>query len=151
MKENFNYLGLTRNLVTKIVKGHSIEALNKIPTGYNNNLIWNFGHLVVTQQLLCYKMSGLDCLVPQELIDKYRKGTQPTASIGKEELDQLFDLSATCLSKTAEDYENGVFQNYHPYQTSFGAHLQTIEDSIRFNNIHEGFHLGYMMALKKVI
>jgi len=34
----------------------SLEQLNKIPEGFNNNLIWNIAHCVVTQQLLCYKV-----------------------------------------------------------------------------------------------
>jgi hypothetical protein len=35
----------------------TLEQLNKIPEGYNNNLIWNIAHVVVVQQMLVYKLS----------------------------------------------------------------------------------------------
>ena len=34
--------------------------------------------------------------------------------------------------------------------TSYNVILKTVEDAIVFNNIHEGLHLGYMMALNRL-
>jgi len=38
---------------------YTLEQLNKIPEGFSNNLIWNIGHIIVTQQVLIYKLSNL--------------------------------------------------------------------------------------------
>ena len=42
-----------RKTSLKVLSGLSMVALNTIPPGFNNNLIWNFGHVVVSQQTLC--------------------------------------------------------------------------------------------------
>jgi hypothetical protein len=47
------------------------------------------------------------------------------------------------------DYQEGIFRHYVPYKTSYGVELNNIDDAIIFNNIHEGLHLGYMMAMVK--
>ncbi len=151
MQKQFDFLRITRDNCLAIIDQYSIDRLNHIPTGFNNNLIWNLGHLVVTQQLLCYKLSGLDPHVSNEWIAKYRKGSKPEAFIDEAELSQLRQSSALCIDQTMLDYENGLFQNYKEYRTSYNATLNSIDDAISFNNIHEGLHLGSMMALRKLL
>ncbi|RZL12338.1 MAG: DinB family protein, partial [Pedobacter sp.] len=36
----------------------STEQMNFIPVGFKNNLAWQLGHVVVSQQILCYRLSG---------------------------------------------------------------------------------------------
>ena len=50
-----------------------------------------------------------------------------------------------------EDYHKGVFKTYNEYTTSYNVTLNNIEKAIMFNNVHEGLHLGYIMALKKAL
>jgi hypothetical protein len=50
-----------------------------------------------------------------------------------------------------KDYAAGLFNEYKAYPTSFGVTLSEIEEAIMFNNVHEGMHLGYCIALRKVI
>ena len=61
----------TRKFLKNILDNHSLEAFYKIPPGFNNNILWNIGHVVVTQQLLAYKLSGLPMIVSKSLISKY--------------------------------------------------------------------------------
>lgn len=146
-----NYLVITRNNVLNLVNKLSVEQLNKIPAGYNNNLIWNFGHLLVTQQLLCYGLSEIAMNVPSKWIEKYRKGTRPQEIISSEEIREIKSLFLEMPKMLTADYEKGIFQNYSTYETSFGITIHNIEQAITFNNIHEGMHLGYMMAMRKQI
>jgi hypothetical protein len=44
-------------MVSKFLSGYNLDQLNTIPEGFNNNLIWNIGHIIVSQQLLVYKLS----------------------------------------------------------------------------------------------
>ena len=67
MKEQFELIRQTRTRFIDIVNGLSIEELNEIPSGMNNNIAWNFGHLVTAQQSLCYALSGVDLDVTEEL------------------------------------------------------------------------------------
>ena len=77
MNEQFDILKKSRELVLKELEGLTLEQIHKIPEGFKNNIAWNVAHLVVTQQLLHYKLSGLNPLCPDDLIDGYRKGTFP--------------------------------------------------------------------------
>jgi hypothetical protein len=58
MDFTFQVLRNTREIFKKIIEQNALEDLNKIPNGFNNNIIWNIGHVVVSEQLLAYKLSG---------------------------------------------------------------------------------------------
>ncbi len=42
-------------LKIKYLKIFKILQHRVYPPNFNNNLIWNIGHILVTQQLLCYR------------------------------------------------------------------------------------------------
>ncbi len=140
-----------RRLMQKILESHSLEQLNKVPEGFKNNLIWNIAHVVVTQQLLAYKLSGLPMLIDDEMVNKYRKGTKTEGAVSQQEVDQIQSLLFSTLDQTEKDLEAGVFRNFTEYPTSTGFVLKSTEDAINFNNFHEGIHLGYVLALKKAL
>ncbi len=124
--------------------------MNKIPDGFKNNIIWNIGHIVVTEQLLLYRLSGMPTLVSDEMIEKYKIGTKPEAFVTQEEVDEISELLFSTIKKTQEDYNNNKFENYKEYTVSTtGNTLKNIDDAISFSLFHEGIHLGYILALKK--
>lgn len=138
-----NMLGLMQDL--------SIEQLNAIPPGFRNNLLWNYGHVIVTQQLLCYSLSGLKPIIDKARIESYRKGTAPQGEIDQAEFQALQSLSATALLQFEADYAQGVFQNFKLYPTSYGIELSRIEEAFQFNLAHEALHLGTMMSIRKLV
>ncbi len=144
-------LKVSRENTLALIENLSTEQLNLIPEKFNNNLIWNLGHLVVTQQLLCYKLSGLDCAVSEDLIQRYRKGTAPEQDASKEEITLIKQLALSLIESTHQDLKEGVFKNYTPYMTSFRVELTSIEEALSFNNVHETMHYGYMRALYKLV
>lgn len=149
MKVQFDVLRKSRELVAKELEGLSLEDIHKIPEGFKNNIAWNVAHLVVTQQLLHYRLSGLDCLCKDELIDAHRKGTTPTKIFTQEEFDEVVELLLGLPDTLEEDFEAGIFTNYTEYPTSTGFVLSSIEKAIPFNNFHEGIHYGIIRAIKK--
>ncbi len=154
LQTDFDILNITRNNIKNIVKSCSIEQLNTIPAGFNNNLIWNFGHVIITQQLLCYGLSGINMYASNEFITKYRKGTKPsdTTPISMEEYNQLQELMEYTTLQIQEDYNAGKFtEPFKEYTTSYNMTLKSTEDAIRFNNVHESMHLGQCIFLKKFI
>ncbi|CAM1349387.1 DinB family protein [Tenacibaculum insulae] len=151
MNKQFEALKKSRELVLKKIEGLSIEQLHKIPEGFNNNIAWNVAHLVVTQQLLHYKLSGLNCLVSDELIEKYKKGTVPTETFSEEELEEVKELLLGLPDTLKEDFEAGIFTEFNEYKTSAGFLLDSFKSAIIFNNLHEGMHLGIIMALTKLV
>ena len=151
MKIQFDVLRKSRNLVLKELEGLTLDKIHKIPEGFKNNIAWNVAHLVVTQQLLHYKLSGLNCLCPDDLIDDYKKGTVPTKTFTEEEFDEVKDLLMGLPDTLEEDFEAGIFENYREYPTSTGFVVTSIETAIVFNNFHEGIHYGIIRSLKKFL
>lgn len=142
---------VNRKLIEKILDNHSLEQLNTVPEGFKNNLIWNIAHIVVTQQLLMYKLSGLPMIIDDQMVDTYCKGTKTEGSVTTEEVAKVKELLFTTLDKTETDIAKGIFKSYNEYETSTGFVLKSYEDAMQFNNFHEGIHLGYILALKKAV
>ena len=138
-----------REIMASFLDGFSLKELNEVPKGFNNNIFWNIAHLVVTQQLLTYNLSGLSMLIEDEFVNKYRKGSKVEIEVSQEEVNQLKELLFSTLERTQEDYKNGLFKNYKEYTVTTKSSLTNIEQAIEFNNFHEGIHLGYILAMKK--
>jgi hypothetical protein len=152
MDFTFQVLKNTRNIFTKIIENNDLKDLNKIPEGFNNNIIWNIGHVVVSEQLLAYKLSGLEPMLSDEIINKYRKDSKPQGALTQEEVDEIKALLLPTLDKTASDYTNGVFKDYNAYTVSTtGNTLNNIDEALQFIAIHEGLHYGYVLALLKAV
>ena len=135
----------------KELEGLTLDDIHKIPEGFKNNIAWNVAHLVVTQQLLHYKLSGLNPLCPDDLIEAHRKGTSPTKTFTAEEFEELKELLIGLPDTLQEDYEAGIFENYTEYPTSTGVVLDSMEIAIPFNNFHEGIHYGIIRSIKKFL
>jgi hypothetical protein len=151
MKVQFDILTKTRSIILYYIKELSLDQLHIIPDGFNNNIAWNIAHLVVTQQLLHYKLSGNDCLVSDELIAAYQKGTSPSVEFSQQAFDEVLELFQGLPSTLEEDFEAGIFKEYSAYKTSTGFVIDSMEKAIIFNNFHESLHLGVIMSLKKLV
>ena len=141
----------TRKFLKSFIENLSLSELNKVPDGFNNNIIWNIAHVIVTQQLLVYNLSGLPTIVSNEMIDSYRKGTKPLRDLNQAEVDAISNLLFSTLEKTKDDYDSKLFQTYNQYTVTTKNTISNIEEAIEFNNFHEGIHLGYILALRKSI
>ncbi|MBC3756812.1 DinB family protein [Hyunsoonleella sp. SJ7] len=152
MEFTFQVLNNTRGIFKKIIENNSLEDLNKVPKGFNNNIIWNIAHAVVSEQLLAYKLSGLESSLSDEMINKYRKDSKPNGDVSQVEVDEIKGLLHSNLEKTQEDYYNDVFQDYNAYTVSTtGNTLNNIDEALQFIAIHEGLHYGYVLALLKAL
>ncbi|HEX2900728.1 MAG TPA: DinB family protein [Bacteroidia bacterium] len=151
MKTQFEILRQTRANFLKLIDGHSLATLNQVPVGYNNNLIWNFGHAIVSTQLLIYRPTGQPMHIDDALIEKYRRGTKPDGKVNSAELETLRTLCKTTLDALEADHAAGAFSQFEAYTTGFGVHLTSAEDAMRFIPLHEALHLGYAMALKRML
>jgi len=148
----FQVLNNTRGIFNKIIEANTLEDLNKVPKGFNNNIIWNIAHVIVSEQLLVYKLSGLGSMLSDDMINNFRKGTKPNGNVSAEEVKDIQNLLFSTIKKTHEDYIKGVFKEYNAYTVSTtGNTLTNVEEALQFTAIHEGLHYGYILALLKAI
>ena len=151
MNIEFEILRKSRNSILEIIDGYSIAQLNKVPAGFNNNIVWNVAHLVVTQQLLCYSNSGLDISVSDEMVARFRKGTAPLKLVSEVDFEAYKRMFVELPLQLERDYKIGVFKKYHEYTTSLNVKIIDIDSAIGFNNYHEGIHLGVILGIVKLI
>ena len=151
MKIQFDVLRKSRDLVLKELHGLTLAQIHTIPAGFKNNIAWNVAHLVVTQQLLHYKLSGLNCLCPDDLIEAHTKGTLPTKTFSEEEFEEVKELLVGLPDTLEEDFEAGIFVNFNEYPTSTGFVLNSLETAMIFNNFHEGVHYGIIRSIKRFV
>ncbi len=151
MKFLFEALDQFRANSWKAIEGYSEEQLNKIPEGHGNNLAWNLGHMVASQQGLCYRLGGVPLLVPDSFIQLYKKDSSPktwTKPADMKEIKHYFEVTSAVFQK---DYKDNKFKNYTEYKTSSGATLKTIEDGLIYNYGHENLHYGVILSLRKLV
>jgi len=141
----------SRKLYAEYFDKYSLEQLNTIPAGFNNNLIWNIGHIIVAQQSLIYRLSNLEMYISEDLLNKYKPGSRPTQDVSQEEVDELKTLLLLLPEKTKNDFNEGRFITFNGRMTGTGFMLTTLHDAFEFNNFHEGLHLGMMMSIRKFV
>lgn len=139
-----------RNFI-QLMDEMTIAELNIIPPGFNNNIAWNFGHIVVSQQKLCYMLSELPLKLGEQYIRRYQKGSKPEKFIDQEEINYLKEKACTLIDELRIDLKAGIFRNFNPIKLHFGLELKAIEDAINYFQNHDALHLGFATAIKRAI
>ena len=57
LSSSIKMLKTERQLILRGIENLSDEQLLKIAEGSKNNILWNLGHIIVTQQVLHYTLS----------------------------------------------------------------------------------------------
>ncbi|WP_207423882.1 DinB family protein [Desertivirga brevis] len=151
MESIFDAWMTSRQLYSDLFDKYSLDELNNIPKGFNNNIIWNIGHVIVAQQSLIYKSSAQSMLISEDLFHKYKPGTKPTEVVDQEEADELRQLLTTLIPLTINDFHSGKFKVFNARTTGTGFLLSSLTDAFVFNNFHEGLHLGYIISIRKFL
>ena len=140
-----------RKLIQQALSGLAEEAYFNMPLGFDNNIAWNLGHIIVTQQALHYRLSGLPTVTTREDVVMFKTGSSPADWLNQPDISRLLLLLAETGPKLRDDYAAGLFANFQSYTTSTTIALPTIEDALAFNNFHEGLHLGTILALRNFV
>ncbi|BDD03337.1 DinB family protein [Aureibacter tunicatorum] len=139
-----------KNLINNL-EDLTVKELNHTPKGFNNNIIWNVGHALVSQQALIYSTSNLPMHISNELFNLFKSGTKPESELNAKDIALIkFKLTET-MEITEKDLGSNIFKNFKSKTTRTGFHLGSLDDAISFNNYHEGIHYGLIMSIRKFI
>jgi len=151
MTKQIEIIRKTRSFLLDHVKDLTTEQFNKIPEGFNNNIIWNLAHLIAAQQGVCYIKAGLAPRLDEDFINAFKSGTKPGNPLSEAEIENIKSLLFTTLDQLEDDYNSGVFGNYTAWTVRYGVEFTNIEDAITFLPFHEGLHSGFTTALKRLV
>lgn len=152
IEQAFTLLHNLRTALKHELENHTLEQLNTIPEGFNNNIFWNIAHCVSVQQALYYRLSGLTPPAEEKWVRNFGRGTAPTQAATAEEVEELRELLWRSVDWARANWADGLFKIFNPYTVhTLGHTLSNVDQAIQFNNIHESIHYGYILALKKLV
>ncbi|MEX1001930.1 MAG: DinB family protein [Crocinitomicaceae bacterium] len=142
----------TRENILRLVETLSLDQINKIPDGFTGNIAWHLGHMLVTHKGLVYQLNSVAGNLDQEFVQKYKKDSKPEQPINQGELDYIKKELKSQVKELEEDVNSGdVFGKNIPYKTAYNYEITNLEDAVKFNNIHQAMHVGYILALKNLV
>lgn len=151
MKKQLEIIRKPRLFLLNSINGLSLDQLNEIPNGFNNNIIWNMGHMIAAQQGVCYVRMGLPPYTGEEFFNRYKPGSKPAGPVTAAEVDQIKELLFSTLEQLERDYDQGIFKAYVPWNSRYDVAINNIDEALLFLPFHEGLHLGCITALQKLI
>lgn len=148
-------LGRLRDFIWKQTEGLSCEQLNSIPAKFNNNIIWNLGHLSSVFQKMTYERSGLALkTAKQSYFAPFLSGTKPAQFYDEAAIFAIKESSFRVLNQIEVDLDNNRFQTYQPspkIAEVYGIEVLNLADALNYLIYHEGIHAGAIQALKQMI
>jgi hypothetical protein len=151
MINKFERYRKVRQLLLDTVSNLTTEQLNKIPIGFNNNIVWNMGHVIAAQQGICYRRAGKPLQIENDFFETFKPGTKPEKFFDSHEVYVIKSLALSTIDAFEKDYIQKQFEQYETWTTRFGAEITSIDVAAEFVFFHEGLHVGYVMAMKKVL
>lgn len=151
MSKAIDILRQPRLQVLNLIEQYSLDQLNHIPTGFNNNIVWNLGHMVAAQQGVCYRRAGIELVVNEDFFEAYKPGSKPEGLTDAAGLATVKALLISTLDQLEQDLTIDKFSNYIPWTTRYGVAINSIEDAVKFLPFHDGLHVGYIMSLRKLV
>lgn len=151
MEYLLNITRQTRENFIRLIETSTVEELNEIPAGFNNNIIWNFGHILSSQQGLCYKLANVEPVIEKQYILPYTKGTKPEKFVDAEEINTLKELMRSTINQLEEDLNKNKFTAYNAFMTHYGVEIKSSTEAVQFFVVHDALHYGIASAIKKVI
>ena len=151
MNKGLDFIRKARLVQINTINELTIEQLNEVPKGFNNNIIWNMAHLIATQQIVCYRRAGVEPVLDADFINAYAPGSRPERFISAEEVAGIQELFFSTLDRFEQDLQTGLFNNYTAWTTRAGVDINNIDDVLAFLPYHEGIHMGYIQAQKRIL
>ena len=140
-----------RNATHKLVAGYDPGRILIIPPGASNNILWNFGHIITDGAEMLYKSNNLDSPIPEDFRPLFLEKTSPADWNPTPDINLVLDASQAFTDAINRDYVSGVFAEFDPKRVESAWPLNSIEEAITYHTVHEALHMGYIMALNKVV
>ncbi len=151
MEKQFEIYRITRKTLIEDIAGLSVEQMNKIPDGFNNNIIWNLAHMIAAQQGACYKRGGHAMLIDEEIFEMFKPGTIPTGFVDEKQINHFKHLFLKTIDDWEKDFKEGLFFQNPSWRQSMGIEFNNMEETINFLMYHDGLHRGVITSLKKLV
>ncbi|MCA1029551.1 DinB family protein [Bacillus timonensis] len=144
----FNQLESYRREVLGAVEGLSMKEAELIPTGFNNNIRWNLGHIYLDQYLWIKALTKEEQEIPAGFNRWFGYGSSPAHFTSETpSFEELKLLLAQQPNRIRELYADKLEMEYPLTEMN----MHTIEQVLIRTIFHEGMHLHAILTLRRFI
>ena len=147
----FNQLKVVRSNTLNAVKEVSESQAHSVPEGFNNNILWNLGHVYISQEKFAFGFIPEPMQVPEGFTEAFGRDTKPSEwKVQPPTLVEMINLLEDQTSRIREKLENRLDEAVaNPFTMPSGLTLRTIGEFLTFSMYHEGMHVQTIKMLKK--
>ncbi|MFC5469148.1 DinB family protein [Cohnella suwonensis] len=151
MEYLFKQLRFVRNNTIKQVSGLNEEQVHRVPPGFNNNVLWNVGHIILVHEKFAFGLIHEETNIPAYFGELFGSGTKPANwEQPVPGLDELTGLLHTQIDRIEQKIESRLNDRLEkPFLTSAGLELSTVKECLSFLLYHEGMHFASINAIKQ--
>ncbi|MBG9565080.1 DinB family protein [Brevibacillus agri] len=147
----WNQYDLIRGLFLEDVTKTTEEEADIVPEGFKNNIRWNIGHILLTQDYLLLGPAKMNC--PPSYAAMFSPGTKPADWQGN--IPSLETLAAQLKEQHArikEQFQSRLNESLpKPFELGDKGVMHTYGEIMVFTLFHEGMHIGMISSLRKAI
>jgi hypothetical protein len=150
MIQYLNKLEEDRRLLLERTKDLTVDQYNVIPPGFNNNIIWNMGHILVVSESLLFQNSPYQRPVHEFMKSRFEKGSMPDGMVGE---DDIFIIRHS-LQQTAQFYKTctGMDRSRDEIVSVRNSGLTAISNErMQFLLFHEDMHHRRIAKLLDIV
>ncbi|MGG3467354.1 DinB family protein [Neobacillus pocheonensis] len=144
----FKSFEFARNRFVKTVDGFAESVVDVQPTGFNNTIHWQVGHVLTVAEQFLFGFPKKSTNLPAYYMELFATGTKPADWKG--EVPSVKDLSAQLKEQMNRMKEIPVESFNEKLKAPFLG-LETFGEIAHFGIFHEAIHLGQISAMKRVI
>ncbi|MFC0216653.1 DinB family protein [Paenibacillus chartarius] len=128
------------------------ELADRQPAGFPNNIRWNLGHILITQEQLATHFAGMEPQLPPEYLRWFGNKTKPsdwteTTPTLQELKHRLQIQTAYICDKLGPRLDDPALKPF----VRLGREMTTIGEVLTHSLYHEGLHQGAILGLRKAI
>ncbi|MCS4225829.1 DinB family protein [Sphingobacterium sp. BIGb0165] len=147
----FEILKASRTRLLQLIETVDNKVLFKIPENFNNNIVWQIGHCITSQQRHMYMRSGLPMHISQEFMEMFKIGTSPHTWKSIPDIDEIKHLLLYTVNQLGKDLESGIFVKYQPFSLPIGIFINNHIQALQAANFHEAEHSGIILSYLKLL
>jgi hypothetical protein len=149
----FDQLEFIRNKTVELIETVDEKQLTIIPKGFNNNILWNFGHIYVIQERMVFLPARVQAQLDDPLVKLFNNKTTPADWPNElPSLHNLIPLLKEQPGRIKETFQDRPDEKLPEPITLFKSlTFHTVRDLITFTIFHEGMHLETMKVYNRLL
>ncbi|MCI1695054.1 DinB family protein [Aneurinibacillus aneurinilyticus] len=155
MKNEFviNQFAIARNRLLSALENVTEEVASQKPEGFNNNIHWHTGHILLVTEKFFFKVPTGASELPDLYDEYFANGTKPED--WKSEPPPLQEIIERLTSQAKRIKEIGDANLERelgsPLHFKSGLKMDTAGELANMAIYHEGVHTGYIYAMKRLV